>query len=781
MLGHRWSLLVLVVLALGADAAASPNTVTLGGHRPRWATAANDRGSVGERPLGHVVVRLVRSPENQRAFDDLLRAQQTLGSPSYHQWLTATQIGERFGASDADIAQVTGWLRTQGFTVTNVGHSRTFVELSGTTSIASRAFAVEFHDYAVGARTLMSIDREPSLPAKLAPLVGGIGGLHQRVLLPAFVKHGTATGTQVGSQLVTSTGVHIVGVADFATIYDLAPAYQAGITGTGQTIGIIGRARVLPADVTNFGARMGVTMPAINVVIPPTTGVDPGAPCGSNCENDDQLEATLDVERAGSVAYGAKIDLIVSGDSSSDDGLDIALTYAVDSSPDKILNLSFAGCEADDDASGSSMLDMFYQQAAMQGQSVFVASGDAGADTCEPQGMTPDPGSYPQIDSINDLGASGSVTCVGGTEFADAAALATYWNGSGAALSYIPEGVWNDSHADNMNIAEGGGGGVSVFVAKPSFQNGVGSASNAFRMVPDMSFTAAAANDPYLICAASYQGADCVKQTDGSYAFGAVGGTSASAPDMAAVTALLDEAVGSAQGNINPNLYMLGGGASASTVFHDVTVASSGVANCSVSTPSMCNNSDPGQSSQTTGAVIGYQVGPGFDEATGWGSVDVAQLITHWPGAQLPMLTIDPTSLTVLAGKSGTVTLDPTGFSGTPTFSCGAGLPSNATCAVSGTTLTITAAGAAAAVSDGTSGATPRGRWLLIIPCALALLLRRRRNIRRTLLALAFVTSCGGSSNNSTVDAAPPVTSNVTITATSGAQSASAMLSLTTN
>jgi pseudomonalisin len=251
---------------------------------------------------------------------------------------------------------------------------------------------------------------------------------------------------------------------------------------------------------------------------------------------------------------------------------------------------------------------------------------------------------------------------------------------------------------------------------------------------------------------------------------------------MAAVTALIDQAVGSAQGNLNPNLYMLGGGASASSVFHDVTVASSGVANCTVSTPSMCNNSDPGPSSQTTGAVIGYQVGPGYDEATGWGSVDVAQLISHWPGAQLPMLTIDPTSLTVLAGKSGTVTLDATGFSGTPTFSCGAGLPSNATCAFSGTTLTITVAGAAAGVTDVSSSATPRGRWLLIIPCALALLLRRRRNVRRTMLALAFVTSCGGtSSDNSNVDAAPPVTSTVTITATSSAQSASAMLSLTTN
>src|SRR5579871_4710181 len=104
---------LVVVVALGGAVAATPG-VTLSGHHPSWAVAANDRGNAGNLPLGHMTVHLARSPERQHAFDALLAAQQTPGSRHYHQWLTAAQIGERFGASDADIARVTSWLVQQG-------------------------------------------------------------------------------------------------------------------------------------------------------------------------------------------------------------------------------------------------------------------------------------------------------------------------------------------------------------------------------------------------------------------------------------------------------------------------------------------------------------------------------------------------------------------------------------------------------------------------------------------------------------------------------------------
>jgi hypothetical protein len=97
---------------------------------------------------------------------------------------------------------------------------------------------------------------------------------------------------------------------------------------------------------------------------------------------------------------------------------------------------------------------------------------------------------------------------------------------------------------------------------------------------------------------------------------------------MAGITALLNQKMGSAQGNLNPRMYQLAADASAGA-FHDVTVATSGVSGCTVAVPSLCNNSTPGMSG-LTGGLAGYLVGNGYDEATGLGSVDATSFVTHW-------------------------------------------------------------------------------------------------------------------------------------------------------
>src|SRR5262249_16096405 len=97
------------------------------GHKPRWATTANDRGVVANRKLGFAQVHLARPADKQKAFDDLLAAQYTPGSPLFHQWLTPTQVGERFGASHADLAATIHWLKQQGFTIVAVSNNKTAI------------------------------------------------------------------------------------------------------------------------------------------------------------------------------------------------------------------------------------------------------------------------------------------------------------------------------------------------------------------------------------------------------------------------------------------------------------------------------------------------------------------------------------------------------------------------------------------------------------------------------------------------------------------------------
>ena len=196
------------------------------------------------------------------------------------------------------------------------------------------------------------------------------------------------------------------------------------------------------------------------VIVPPN-GVDPGPPAGTGgTASGDQLEATLDVMRAGSVAPGATIDLVVSADDNGVSGLRIAAQYVVDTNPvpAQIMNISFGACEADRTLADVQFWDNLFSQGAAEGISTFVASGDAGVAGCDTYFKTPP---QSQIASPNYICSSSYSTCVGGTEFADTADPSLYWqpdsNGGhlGSALSYIPEGGWNEPLNSQRRYASG--------------------------------------------------------------------------------------------------------------------------------------------------------------------------------------------------------------------------------------------------------------------------------------------------------------------------------------
>ena len=628
----------------------SARVQALPSHHPLWANPANDAGPLAaDQQVRALTLVLTRAPEKEQAFQEFLAAQQNPASPDFHHWLTAPEIGARFGFSDSDIAAITGWLTAQGLRVDWVAPSNIFIGFGGAAADVNRAFQTELHRYRVNGKTLVSIASDPLIPSTLAPAIKTIDGLYTIDEQPLS----RAVPALLDSPNMTSGSSHFLAPGDFNTIYDVPPAY----TGAGVTIGIVGRSRVNTTDLTNFRSLTGISFPNPQEIVPPGA-TDPGISSGG-----DASEAMLDVQRAGSTAPGAQLLLVVNTALSG--GIYTDAQYLVQTTPvpAQVMTISFGACESAAGLSGVSRWDSLFQQAAAEGVSVFVSSGDSGASGCD-TAFTAPPIS-PSANSPNYICSSSYATCVGGTQFIDTASPTTYWNSSNSsgyksARSYIPEGAWNEPGTNTSPQVAGTGGGVSSYIATPAWQSGItGVPGAAGRYTPDISFSSAS-HDGYLGCYTA-GGGDCQSYIE------IFAGTSAAAPGMAGVAALLDQKNGAAQGNLNPGIYAMI--SSAPAAFHDVTVATSGVSTCDVSVPSVCNNSVPGHSSQS-GGQAGFAVGVGYDEATGLGSLDVANFIGSYVAPvskTTPTVTVTPSSGSVTTAQGFSVTVTVSGGSGKPT------------------------------------------------------------------------------------------------------------------
>jgi subtilase family serine protease len=679
-------------------------------HLPLWAKPANNAGLVpADQALDQMTIVLARSPQQEQAFDQFLADQQNPASPNYHHWLTPVEVGQRFGLSDQDIASVTGWLQSQGLHVNWVSPSRIFIGFGGTAADIGRAFQTEMHYYKVNGVQRMSVSSDPMIPQALVPVIKAVRGLYTIEEKPQV--H-AAPAQSASPQETTAGGSHYLSPADFATVYDI----PASLTGAGITIGIVGRSRVNTADLDNFTSKTGIPSitSRLTTVVPPNT-TDPGSPltaCSASPCNvpEDQLEATLDVMRAGSTAQGANLLLVVD---TSGNGGDIGADaqYLVNaSSPPQVMSISFGLCEHSAGQSGVTFWDSLFKSATAEGISVFVSSDDSGASGCDASFTTP-PAS-PLANSPNYICSSSYATCVGGTEFADWSNPSTYWSSSNgtnlsSVRSYIPEGAWNEPLDSNSSpVVASSGGGVSLLVATPSWQTGTGVPGKVGRYTPDIAFSASG-HDGYFGClaaAGTANSSSCVT-VSGSFGFEYFSGTSAAAPGMAGITALLDQKLGSAQGNLNPSLYAMA--ASVPAAFHDVTGATSGVSNCSVNTPSMCNNSIP-SATGLSGGQAGFLVTAGYDEVTGLGSLDAGTFISAYAASATkttPTVTVTPSASTITTAQSLTVTVAVSGGTGgaTPTGAVtltSGSYSSVATALVSGSATITVAVGSLTAGTD---------------------------------------------------------------------------------
>lgn len=680
--------------------------VALRGNVHPMARSEFDRGAIDDaQPANRIYLLLNRSADQQAALDKLMLEQVDASSPNFHKWLTPDQYGAQFGPSDEDIQAVEIWLSSQGFSGIKTTAGKTIVEFNGTIGSVRRAFSTDMHKFMVRGEEHFANVSDPQIPSALAPVIMGVVSLHnfrKQSHIKRFGKFRRDLTTGEIRPLFTFTDVNGtffgMGPADFAKIYNI----PAGADGTGQSIAIVGRSNINIQDVRDFRTMFGLPANDPQIIL---NGADPGLVSG------DEGEADLDVEWSGAVAPKATIKFVVSQATQTDfvDGVDASALFIVDNNVAPVMSESFGLCEAANGTAGNAFQNALWQQAAAEGITVSVSSGDNGSAGCD------DPNSVSSASlgiAVSGTASTPFNVAVGGTDFDNS--TGTFWNVtntatttpvSASALGYIPEIPWNDSCAatgltgcssatssTNLDIVAAGGGPSAVYTkTQAPFQTGLGDATA--RDIPDVSFFAADGlnNTFYIICESDQDipgdtGCNLSKfvTTTPFHDFQTVGGTSASAPAFAGIMALVNQKTGQRQGNANFVLYSLAKSETfsacnsnsittpitqpAGCVFMDVTKSNNAVA-CVGGSPNCSKTTSGGNGVLQINNTPAFTSGVGYDIATGLGSINVTALLNKWavPGAKATTTTISPASINIALGAAQTISGTVTGSPGTPT------------------------------------------------------------------------------------------------------------------
>jgi hypothetical protein len=665
-------------------------TVTLRGSVRILARTQPDQGSVPDTfAANRMLLMLNRPPEREAALRQFLADAHNSHSPRYHKWVSPERFGELFGPADSDILVAVNWLSSHGFRVSSVTKAKSLIEFSGTAANVREAFHTEIHQYNFNGEIHFANSAELTIPEALTPLVRGVSPINNFRPKTAVVSAGKALfsrSTGKATPLFTNPGGGIgffaIAPEDFATQYDVGPLYASGVNGSGQTIGILGVSNIDLSLINDYRQLFGLSNNPTQVVI---DGGDPGI----GPLPDSALEAYLDVELSGAVAPDATVNLYISDGSRVQDPLILAALRAIDDNQASVLSLSVSACEAALGPDGNQMWSSLWEQAAAQGQTVFVGSGDSGSAGCDSAGEQ----AATQGLAVNGIASTPWNVAVGGTDFfypgytSGPSSAAPFWNQTndssyGSLKQTLAEQPWDSAFGFNIlgnsESPSGGGGGPSSCVqsttgtsgqticlagyAKPIWQTGPGVPNDGVRDLPDVSlFSGTGLNlSFYAICANT---GDCVAAGGSEPQVSLVGGTSASSPAMAGLMALVNQKYGR-QGQANFTLYALARAQLA--VFHDIISGTNNVP-CQQGTPdcSLDTNGDGLYSLQN------YLAGPGYDLASGLGSVDANVLVTNWNNVSfLPTttaLSLSPTSILHGTPVTFNATVTSTSSSGTPT------------------------------------------------------------------------------------------------------------------
>ena len=645
LLGRVFLAIIMILATFGAaDAQVSsgPNVALIGNHPAEAATISPVAHANSAAQLNMEVTLALR---NTTALDQLLRDQQDPTSPRYHQWLTPGQFTAQFGPSQQSADAVSQWLTSRGFQVTATSLQGRYVRFRGSVADVGRAFATDL--MAFGDGTSYSNTTDPMIPARFAGVIGGIRGLDNFLHSVAFSHRLSSSAPATASPWtagplamldpgpalpltesngimaapnVTIGGITAFGPADFYSFYDESPLISSAINGDGRDcLAIVGISDYTHSAIPLFNGTFGLPASTITTVLADTT--NPGI-------NDDELEALLDLEWSHAAAPGTATNFYLGNANTSTANGPIvdAIQRAVNDDTCSVISVGFGLCGGTGDFY-TMTVSPIYAQAATQGQSIFIASGDDGA-----AGIVFDvnsgecvPGTSP---NVNELGTDPNVTSVGGTSF-----MPNYFDGDNNG--HVPESAWNDSSDSSTGGATGGG--VSAFYTQPTYQKGPGVPVGGNRDVPDVALIASPNYPGAFIAAGSTAGATPVIEC-------CIGGTSLSTPLWAGIFKLIAQLKGARLGPLNPTIYKLAQSGQAAVGLRDV-ISGNNDFQCPPPPGGTC--------------VTGFAAGVGFDLATGWGTADINTFANSYVRGGPPTASPTPTP-TATPSPSPTATPSPT-------------------------------------------------------------------------------------------------------------------------
>lgn len=566
-----------------------------------------------------VTVDIVMKLQNKSGLQQYINSTVTPGNSHYRKYLNVSEFKAKYGPNPSQINSVTHYLRSFGIS-SQVYPDNLIITATGTVAQFNKAFSIELKSATYNGKSFHATKKQPKAPKNVADNILCILGLSDYSSYSANIAK-VPDGDKIKAN---SSSKASLDPSDLINHYNVKPLYANGANGAGQTIGIVTLAEFNPADAYAFWNLEGIKVNQNRISVKDVDG-------GSSTDGAD--ETTLDVEHSGAIAPGANINVYVGPN--TDPGFVDSFAKAINDNTCHQISCSWGlsesileyVIEAKQEAPGyAEAFNQLYMQAAAQGISMFISAGDAGAyDTARS-------GDGYEL-AVENPADSPYITVAGGTTLPLQGTMS-----SGVKVNVEKERAWGwdylyphfDAKGYYANgilspYFSGGGGGFSTIFGTPDYQLGVPGV-NSFtavklwqgtdpdgplltkvtrlaapekvtgtgtgRNLPDLSMNA----DPFTGYYVYFEG----EMQEGW------GGTSIVCPQLAGITALINDHNNTQVGFWNPQIYRFA--QSSNSPLHPLN--DTGVSNDNI------------YFTGTTGTV--------YNQATGLGTPDVAKLATSF-------------------------------------------------------------------------------------------------------------------------------------------------------